>query len=193
MVLVHGAWMGASAWDRVATDLRARGISVTAVALPGHGQDRTPPSALTLANYVKAVEAALPAQGQATVVGHSMAGMVISAPAESMPDRVASLVYVAAYLPQSGNSLNQLSQQDPESRVGQYWTQADPKAYSPVWIRPEGLVEVFCADCSAAEQKWLVDHPKPGAVQPLDVTLASLRIEHLFAADVATAAALSGT
>ncbi len=167
VILVHGAWMGAAAWDRVTVELRAQGLAVTAVELPGHGRDTTPAGQLSLDAYVKAVQAALPAQGQATVVGHSMAGIVISALAEREPARIANLVYVAAYLPQSGDSLYKLAMTDKDSRVGKYWTQADPKAYSPAWIREEGIAEVFCADCSAADQQLLRQTHKAEAVPPM--------------------------
>lgn len=177
IVLVHGAWMGADAWSAVAGDLRGRGFAVTAVELPGHGRDPTPPERLTLAAYVDAVLAALPADRPALLVGHSMAGMVISAAAERAPERIAQLVYVAAYLPRSGESLYQLSQADADSRVGRYWTQADPKAYSPATIRAEGIVEVFCADCGPAERQRLVDGHRAEAVPPLatPVTLTPAR------------------
>ena len=167
VVLVHGAWMGASSWDKVVKELRQQGLAVTAVELPGHGADNTPAAQLTLDGYVKAVAAALPANGQATVVGHSMAGMVISALAEAEPAKVANLVYVAAYLPQSGDSLYKLSMTDKDSRVGKYWTQADPKTYSPATIKADGIVEVFCQDCSDAEKKWLVEIHKAEAVPPM--------------------------
>lgn len=167
VILVHGAWMGASSWDRFAAELRKDGLSVTAVELPGHGRDVTPAAQLSLDGYVKAVAVALPATGQATVVGHSMAGMVISALAEKEPARVANLVYVAAYLPQSGDSLYKLSMTDKDSRVGKYWTQADPKAYSPAWIKSEGIAEVFCADCSGADKQVLISTHKAEAVPPL--------------------------
>lgn len=175
VVLVHGAWMGASSWDKVAQELRQLGMEVTAVELPGHGADKTPPEQLSLDAYVKAVAAALPAKGRATVVGHSMAGMVISALAEKEPAKVANLVFVAAYLPQSGDSLYKLSMTDKDSLVGKYWTQADPKAYSPAWIKPEGIAEVFCQDCSADDKKWLVASHKAEAVPPLatPVTLSA--------------------
>lgn len=172
VVLVHGAWMGASSWDRVAADLRARGLSVKAVELPGHGADPTPPDRLTLAGYVDAVLAALPADGRAVLVGHSMAGMVISAAAERAPERIARLVYVAAYLPQNGQSLYQLSAGDADSQVGKYWTQADPKTYSPATIRADGIAEVFCADCSAADQRALVATHRAEAVPPLGTPVA---------------------
>ena len=177
IVLVHGAWSNASAWDRVAAELRGRGFRVTAVNLPGHGPDATPPAQLTLAGYADAVQAALPATGRAVLVGHSMAGMVISTVAERAPEKLASLVYVAAYLPASGQSLYQLSQTDADSRVGRYWRQENPQAYSPASIAPEGLLEVFCADCSPADQQAVQQAHRPEAIPPLGtpVTLTAAR------------------
>lgn len=172
VVLVHGAWMGAAAWDRVAADLRSRGIAVTAVELPGHGKDTTAADKLTLAGYIDTVVAALPAQGQAVLVGHSMAGMVISGAAEKAPGKISKLVYVAAYLPRDGESLYLLSQTDADSHVPTYWRQADPKAYTPAWIDRSGIADVFCADCSAADQQWLIDTHKPEAIPPLGTPLA---------------------
>ncbi len=167
IVLVHGAWMGAAAWDKVAADLRARGLRVTAVELPGHGRDATPAEALSMQAYVDAVIAALPADGRAVLVGHSMAGMVISGVAERAPGKIAKLVYVAAYLPKDGQSLYQLSQGDADSHVPRWWRQADPKAYSPAWIDKDGIVDVFCADCSPADQQFLIDTHRPEAIPPL--------------------------
>jgi pimeloyl-ACP methyl ester carboxylesterase len=175
IVLVHGAWMGVSSWDKVANELRSRGFAVTAVELPGHGKDNTPAGDLSMAGYVDAVAAKLPADSKAVLVGHSMAGMVISGVAEKSPARISKLVYVAAYLPRSGESLYQLSQTDTDSRVGKYWQQDNPKAYSPATVKREGIVEVFCADCGAADQQWLLDTHKAEAVPPLatPVTLSS--------------------
>jgi len=172
VVLVHGAWMGAAAWDKVAVDLRARGLQVTVVELPGHGKDNTPAEKLSMAGYVDAVVAALPAQGKAVLVGHSMAGMVVSGAAEKAPEKVSKLVYVAAYLPRDGESLYQLSQTDADSQVPRYWRQADPKAYSPAWIDKAGIADVFCADCSAADRQFLIDSHKPEAIPPLGTPLA---------------------
>lgn len=167
VVLVHGAWSEAAVWNRVAAELRARGHAVTAVELPGHGRDTTPPAQLTLAGYAQAVQRALPPQGPALLVGHSMGGMVISQVAEQAPERVARLVYVAAYLPRDGQSLYQLSMQDKDSRVGRYWRQDDPKAYSPATLAREGIVEALCADCSPADRDYLLASHRAEAVPPL--------------------------
>lgn len=167
VILVHGAWMGASSWDRVAAELKRNGYKVKAVELPAHGQDNTPAAQVSFDGYVRAVAAALPEKGQATVVGHSMAGMVISALAEKEPSRIANLVYVAAYLPRSGESLYKLAMTDADSLVGKYWSQTDPKAYSPASIKAEGIPDVFCADCSPEDKKMLVETHKAEPVPPL--------------------------
>lgn len=167
VVLIHGAWSEAAVWSRVADALRAQGHSVTAIDLPGHGKDVTPAKELSLNGYAEAVRKALPSDGKAVLVGHSMAGMVISQVAENVPDRVAKLVYVAAYLPQDGQSLYQLAMSDKGSKVGKYWRQDDAKNYSPASIASDGLVEVFCADCSPEDQRFLLSSHKAEAVPPL--------------------------
>jgi pimeloyl-ACP methyl ester carboxylesterase len=167
IVLVHGAWMGAAAWDKTAAELRSRGFKVVAVELPGHGKDDTPPEKLSLAGYVDAVIAALPADGKAVLVGHSMAGMVISGVAEKVPARLSKLVYVAAYLPRNGESLYQLSSADADSLVGKYWSQDNPQMYTPATIRKEGIVDVFGADTNAADQQFLIATHRAEAIPPL--------------------------
>lgn len=52
-VLVHSAWLGGWAWDRVAWGLEDEGHKVFTPDLPGHGQDRTPPAAVTMKGYVR--------------------------------------------------------------------------------------------------------------------------------------------
>ncbi len=51
------------------------------------------------------------------LVGHSMAGVVISGIAERMPERIRLLVYLTAYLPRNGECLSDLVQRDTESRA----------------------------------------------------------------------------
>ncbi len=117
-VLVHGAWHGAWCWDRVVPLLEAEGHSVTAVDLPGHGDDTTPLAGLTQAEYGRKVADAVEAAGEpVALVGHSMGGMAITQAAEYVPDRIAALVYVCAFLPGPGDSLMTLADGDTEARV----------------------------------------------------------------------------
>ena len=167
LVLVHGAWMDASAWDTVIPFLTAKGYPVLAVNLPGHGTDSTPYEEIQLALYVEAVKKAIGAQHDVILVGHSMAGMVVSAVAEQLPKQLAKVIYVAAYLPQNNESLYTLSQQDVDSHVGKYWRQDDPLHYSPVSIAPEGIREVFCADCDDTTVQMLLKKHKAEALAPM--------------------------
>lgn len=117
-VLVHGAWHGAWCWDKVVPLLEAEGHSVTAVDLPGHGDDTTPLAGLTQAEYGRRVADAVEAAREPVVLaGHSMGGMAITQAAEYVPDRIAALVYVCAFLPGPGASLLALADGDAAARV----------------------------------------------------------------------------
>lgn len=115
-VFVHGSWMNATCWTPVRSLLEAQGFQTVSVELPGHGADATSLSELTFASYTDAVLSAL--TSPSVLVGHSMAGTVISQVAEYAPEQVHALVYVAAYLLQSGQTLNDLAQSDADSGVG---------------------------------------------------------------------------
>lgn len=147
-VLVHGAWMGAWAWDDVAKDLRGRGHAVTVVELPAHGQDQTPVAGATLDAYTQAALSAIDAAPTPVVlVGHSMGGVVISSAAEARPARVQRLVYVAAYLPKDGQSLLNLAMTDAGSKAGPAIKQ---NADGTLGLPQASLGDIFCADCGAA-------------------------------------------
>jgi pimeloyl-ACP methyl ester carboxylesterase len=118
-VLVHGAWQAPFAWKAVKANLEKHGNKVTVIELPGHGDDHTPPSEITLDLYKKKVlDAISTIDGRVILVGHSLGGMVISSVAEAKPSKIEKLVYVAAYLPVSGQTLNDLAQSDPDSQLG---------------------------------------------------------------------------
>ena len=102
-ILVHGACHGAWCWQKVVPALEARGHSVRAIDMPGRGGGVPD---LTLADQARAVLDAY--EGRAVLVGHSAGGLSISAAAEAAPDRVERLIYVAALLPQDGDSLGGL-------------------------------------------------------------------------------------
>jgi pimeloyl-ACP methyl ester carboxylesterase len=97
VVLVHGGFVDGSGWLGVHKLLKERGYSVTVVQNP----------TLTLADDVAATKRALAAQsGPAILVGHSYGGVVITE-AGTHPN-VAGLVYIAAFAPDKGESVNAL-------------------------------------------------------------------------------------
>lgn len=167
IVLVHGAWMDASAWYKITPLLEQKGYEVIAVNLPGHGADTTAYANITLDSYVSAVINAIGARKNVILVGHSMAGIVVSQVAEKIPAQINRLVYVAAYLPQNGESLYQLSQQDKDSHIGKYWRQDDPEHYSPASVAAEGIKECFAADAPDADVEQLIKNHKADALAPM--------------------------
>lgn len=174
-VLVHGAWADESAWGFVRNQLAKR-ANVVVVNLPAHGLDLTPANAVSLAGYVKAVTAAVNAQpGKVTLVGHSMAGIVVSQVAEAIPNKIDKLVYVAAYLPRNGEDLLTLSGQDTQSKVGGALEfTADHAAAT---IKKDLIVPAVCADCPGFMQEVLVKYHKAEPAKPLGekVTLTAAK------------------
>jgi pimeloyl-ACP methyl ester carboxylesterase len=105
-VLIHGAWHGAWCWERVTPLLTQRGHTVSAPDLPGLGQDRTPLGSITLDLWARFTADLVRAAAEPVIlVGHSRGGIVISQAAEQVSDRIRALVYVAAFLVPSGESL----------------------------------------------------------------------------------------
>jgi len=146
-VLVHGAWMGAWGWSDVSKELRTSGSSVTEVELPAHGSNTEPVSSATLDAYVTAVSNAIDeAPAPVILVGHSMAGVVITETAERKPDSLERLVYLAAYLPKDGETLQALAATDADSHIGPA-LKIDPEN-GVASIPLDALADIFCADCS---------------------------------------------
>jgi len=102
IVLVHGAFADGSSWDRVVTILQAKGYNVVAVH----------ESLSSLANDVAATKRAIEAQpGEVILVGHSYGGAVIT---EAGNDpKVTGLVYLAAFGPDSSESITDLGKGQP--------------------------------------------------------------------------------
>jgi pimeloyl-ACP methyl ester carboxylesterase len=106
IVLVHGAAHGAWCWEAVVPLLEAKGYIVEALDLPGAGGDPTPADKVTLGSYTQRVTDVLNSRPEpALLVGHSMGGAPISTAAEEAPEKVARLVYLAAFLPIDGATL----------------------------------------------------------------------------------------
>jgi pimeloyl-ACP methyl ester carboxylesterase len=110
-VLVHGAFAGAWLWEPVVDKLETAGHTVETLDLPGAGNDHTPVEEITLDAYAERICQVLGRRPQqAVLVGHSMGGMAVTQAASRCPERVAALIYVAAFLPGEGQSLKGLTE-----------------------------------------------------------------------------------
>ena len=105
IVLVHGAWQGSWCWRKVLPALWARGHRVFAVTLTGVGDREHQMSAsIRLTTHIQDVAAVIETEelGRVVLVGHSYAGVLITAVADRYPEKMAHLVYLDAIVPHSG-------------------------------------------------------------------------------------------
>jgi len=106
-VLVHGAWHGAWCWRHVVARLAGGGHRVHAVTLTGLGDRAHLLSPLiTLETHIDDVVHTIEAEelDEVVLAVHSYAGMLGTAVADRMPQRLRHLVYVDAVVPRPGES-----------------------------------------------------------------------------------------
>jgi len=141
IVLVHGAWADGSSWAKIIPILQKKGFHVTAVHLPF----------TTLAEDVAAVKRTLALQdGPVLLVGHSYGGAVIT---EAGNDpKVAGLLYVAAFAPDSGQSAGDLNNEFPAPPGDEEFR---PDAQGFLRLTDKGIAEDFAPDLPPAEAKIL--------------------------------------
>jgi pimeloyl-ACP methyl ester carboxylesterase len=159
-VLVHGAWSTSWVWERVAPLLEEAGHRVDAVDLPGRGSNPAPPAEMTLDAYSRHVADRVEAAGERVLlVGHSMGGMSITGAAELVPERIAKLVYVTAFLPGDGQTLPELAKGNPDELV-QSNIVVD-EATGLCTVRDEVQPEAFYGECSAEDAALATAHRVP--------------------------------
>ncbi|MBN8666446.1 MAG: alpha/beta fold hydrolase [Chitinophagales bacterium] len=165
-VLVHGAWADESAWGAIRNQLAVR-ANVEVVNLPAHGIDLRDGRKTGLADYVKTVTETINRQpGKVILVGHSMAGMIISQVADRLPQKIDKLVYVSAYLPRNGESAAGITNAFLNNQpIEAFQFNED---YSLVSIKKEMLPTVVCADCPDEMKQILVKYHKAEPVNGLN-------------------------
>jgi pimeloyl-ACP methyl ester carboxylesterase len=107
-VLVHGAWGTTRGYDNIAAGLRAAGHVVHCVALKGLGTRAAELAThITLSDHINDVVAVIDDNrlGDIVLVGHSCGGMIITGAASQRAEKIRSLVYVDAFLPENGEAL----------------------------------------------------------------------------------------
>jgi pimeloyl-ACP methyl ester carboxylesterase len=158
VVLVHGAFADSSSWTGVVAKLQEQGYPVVAVANPLRGVES---DAAYVADVVNGVS------GPVVLAGHSYGGALISRAATSTPN-VRALVYIAAFQPDAGESVFELSGRYPGAKLGPETTNVlvhDGKA--ELSIKPEDFAEVFAADVPAATAAVMAVTQRPVAQQAL--------------------------
>ena len=110
-LICHGAWSAGWAWKKVRPLLRAAGHEVFTPTYTGLGERAHQSSrAVTLDTHIADVLGVIDCEDlkDIVLVGHSYGGMVATGVADRVPERIAKLVYLDAFVPGSGQSLNDL-------------------------------------------------------------------------------------
>ena len=104
-VLVHGAWHSGNHLEPVAKHIRSFGHEVLLPTLKGNGKNDDKSTGLeeAITSLLKFIDK----QGLSdfVLVGHSYAGMVITAVADRIPNLIRRLIYWNAFVPVNGESL----------------------------------------------------------------------------------------
>jgi pimeloyl-ACP methyl ester carboxylesterase len=139
IILVHGAWGDGSHWQYVIPSLAKAGYKVRSVQNP----------LTTLQEDIDKTKDLIDAQeGKVLLVGHSYGGAVISGAGNH--DKVAGLVYIAAFAPDAGESLGSLlGKRESPGGASIY---PDSKGF--LWVKYDEFHNAFCQDLD--EKKALV-------------------------------------
>ncbi|MEV8511931.1 alpha/beta hydrolase [Dactylosporangium sp. NPDC051484] len=153
VVLVHGGFVDGGGWQAVYELLKADGYHVSVVQNP----------TLSLAGDATATRQILNLQdGPTVLVGHSYGGAVISE--AGTHEKVAALVYIAAFAPDKGESVNTLIADPPPGAPV-------PPILPPVdgflFLDREKFHESFAGDLPAGRAAFLADSQVPWGLDAL--------------------------
>jgi pimeloyl-ACP methyl ester carboxylesterase len=152
--------------------LQDAGHRVLTLDLPGHGKDQTPPSKITLKDYVDHLCSILDNEPeQVILVGHSMGGIVITQTAEYRPEKIQLLVYLCAFLPSNGQSLVQILENDKKDSPSAVIISKD-KTY--LELKEPLIKDAFYGECSERDvfkaKEKLCSQPLLPFITPVQIT-----------------------
>lgn len=162
VLCIHGAWHNNNTWNSVLPELEVHGVTSTAITLPGAGaisakpqsywakpfdaaEFSTEPSPNAGVQQHQRTQAAINAVrklndrtgGKTVLIGHSLGGLTISPVAEAIPDELAAVVYLTAFLLPPGMVAGEIIQSDMmEDNVPSLFM-ADPEKIGALRIHPQ--------------------------------------------------------
>lgn len=147
IILVHGAWGDGSHWQHVIPSLVKEGYQVRSVQNP----------LTSLQDDINKTKDLIDAQeGKVLLVGHSYGGAVITGAGHH--DKVAGLVYVAAFAPDEGDSLGGIFERREQPSGG---ASIYPDAKGFLWIKYDEFHQSFCQDLGEDEALVMSLSQKP--------------------------------
>ena len=146
IVLIHGAWHGAWAFDKVTEPLQSQGLEVEAIDLPLNG----------VVGDIEAARACIARHPGAVVLGHSYGGIVITHAAAGLD--VSHLVYLAAAIPDRDEDIAALMA---EFRSPSLQQAMDAPNNGQIILDAELAIEAFYHDCDPREAKAAAARLRP--------------------------------
>ena len=155
IVLVHGGYADSSCWNQTLSYLQGNGYATICGANPLRGIPTDAPYIASLLESVK---------GPVVLVGHSMGGTVITNAAAGKSN-VKALVYIAAFVPDVGETQGELINKYPGSEVLPVsvpvpYTKADGTTGTDLYLSKKGQA-AFCADIPKHEFDLLQATQRP--------------------------------
>ncbi|MFB8277591.1 alpha/beta fold hydrolase [Nocardia colli] len=153
VVLVHGGFVDGAGWRAVYDNLTQDGFAVRVVQ---NATKSLADDAATTRQILDDIE------GEAVLVGHSYGGAVISE--AGTHDKVAALVYITAFAPDKGESVNTLISTFPQDGP-------QPPILPPqdgyLFLDRSKFHESFAGDLSAPDAAFLADSQVPWGLEAL--------------------------
>jgi pimeloyl-ACP methyl ester carboxylesterase len=159
-VLVHGAWHTGADLEATAAPIRAAGHQVYTPTLAGNrpGDKKT----VGLNDAIASIVDYLAAHDLKDIIllGHSYGGMIITGVADRVPERIRRLIYWNAFVPNNGESLNDLV---PPNYVGLFDSIAAQRGDGSVVLPFPIWREAFIndADLEMAQKAYGILNPHP--------------------------------
>ncbi len=145
IVFVHGAWAGGWHFTKVEPLLEDAGFRVYRPTMTGLGERvHLAREDVGLSTHIADIVNVLEFEDldDVVLVGHSYGGMVISGVADRVPHRIRKLIYMDALVPESGESVMDLSGGAIESMAEAGAGGAEPWQLVPLWVKPGKLPPV---------------------------------------------------
>jgi pimeloyl-ACP methyl ester carboxylesterase len=153
VVLVHGGFVDGSGWQAVYDELHRRDINVRVV------QNPTTSLAVDVATTTDVIEAVA---GPVVLVGHSYGGAVVTE--AGTHDNVVAVVYIAAFAPDKGESVNTLIADPPP---GAPVPPILPPTNGFLFLDRDKFAASFAADVDPALAQFMADAQVPWGVDAL--------------------------
>jgi pimeloyl-ACP methyl ester carboxylesterase len=163
VVLVHGAFADGASWSGVTQRLLEAGVPTKVVVNPLRGVSAD-------SAYVASVINQTP--GRVLAVGHSYGGVVISN-AAPQTNNVVGLVYVAAFAPEEGETVGEITDRSTDSVLGEsvlpneYPTGNGSETATELIVDPAKFYDVFSADLPKTMSDVLGHSQRPLAAAAL--------------------------